>query len=110
PDDIASIEILKDASSASIYGARAANGVVLITTKRGAAGKTSFNLNYYTGSQSPSKKIKFLDAAGFRSLVEDARAQDLAKYEADPEYFGPDFDPGVLTTPLPSSWFSDVNT
>ena len=110
PDDIESIEILKDASSASIYGARAANGVVLITTKRGAAGKTSFNLNYYTGIQSVSKKIKFLDSDGFRSLVEDARKQDLAKYEEDPTYFGEGFDPGVLTTPLPASWFSDVNT
>lgn len=110
PDDIASIEILKDASSASIYGARAANGVILITTKRGAAGKTSFNLNCYTGIQSPSKKIKFLDANGFRALVEDGRQQDLTKYEEDPEYFGPYFDPGVLTTPLPSSWFTNVNT
>ncbi|MFM8486191.1 MAG: TonB-dependent receptor plug domain-containing protein, partial [Bacteroidota bacterium] len=48
PNDIESIEILKDASAAAIYGARAANGVVLITTKRGKEGKTEVNFNAYT--------------------------------------------------------------
>ena len=57
PDDIESIEILKDASSASIYGARAANGVVLITTKRGKNGKTEFNFNSFTGVQNVARKI-----------------------------------------------------
>jgi len=47
PADIASIEILKDAASASIYGARGGNGVILITTKRGQEGKTNVNVNYY---------------------------------------------------------------
>ncbi|MGB3075945.1 MAG: TonB-dependent receptor [Chitinophagales bacterium] len=110
PDDIASIEILKDASSASIYGARAANGVVLITTKRGAAGKTSFNVNSYTGIQSVSNKIKFMSSDQFVALVEDGRAQDLKKYEEDPLYFGEGFDPSILTNPLPESWFTGVNT
>ncbi len=49
PSDIESIEILKDAASTSIYGSQAANGVVIITTKRGKAGKTRFNLHVYTG-------------------------------------------------------------
>ena len=49
PTDIESIEILKDAASASIYGSQAANGVVIINTKRGKAGKTKFNLHMYTG-------------------------------------------------------------
>jgi TonB-linked SusC/RagA family outer membrane protein len=109
PDDIASIEILKDASSASIYGARAANGVVLITTKRGAAGKTSFNFNFYTGWQQVSRKINFMSSDEFVALVEDARAQDLKKFEEDPLYFGEGFDPAVLTNPLPDSWYSNVN-
>jgi TonB-linked SusC/RagA family outer membrane protein len=47
PSDIASIEVLKDAASASIYGARGANGVIIITTKRGQEGKPSINVNYY---------------------------------------------------------------
>ncbi|MCS6916767.1 MAG: TonB-dependent receptor [Chitinophagales bacterium] len=110
PDDIASIEILKDASSASIYGARAANGVVLITTRRGAAGQTRFNLNAYSGLQTPARIIPFLSSEEFVALVEDARAQDLKKYEENPDYFGPDFDPAVLTNPLPDSWFTGVNT
>ena len=61
PDDIESIEILKDASSASIYGARAANGVVLVTTKRGKNGKTEFSFNSYAGLQNVAHKIPFLD-------------------------------------------------
>ncbi|MDX5418558.1 MAG: SusC/RagA family TonB-linked outer membrane protein, partial [Hymenobacteraceae bacterium] len=51
PNDIQSIEVLKDAASAAIYGSRASNGVVLITTKRGANAKTKVNFNYYTGTQ-----------------------------------------------------------
>ena len=58
PDDIESIEILKDAAAASIYGARAANGVVLVTTKKGKAGKTKFNSNTYIGQSSPLKLLK----------------------------------------------------
>ncbi len=53
-NDIESFEILKDASAAAIFGSRAANGVVLITTKRGKAGKTSFNANYQYGINAPT--------------------------------------------------------
>ena len=49
PEDIESVSVLKDAASASLYGSRAANGVVLITTKRGKQGKTSFNFKANTG-------------------------------------------------------------
>ena len=62
PNDIASIEILKDASSAAIYGSRAANGVVLITTKSGASGQTKLNVNLSYGSSEPSRKREFLNA------------------------------------------------
>ena len=113
PDDIESIEILKDASSASIYGARAANGVVLITTKRGKNGKTEFGFNSFAGIQNVSRKIPFLDSKGFVALEEDARKQDLIAYNQDPTPFNnlyPGFDPSVLTNPLPSSWNTGVNT
>jgi TonB-dependent SusC/RagA subfamily outer membrane receptor len=53
PDDIESIDIIKDAASAAIYGSNAANGVVIITTKKGRAGKTKFNVNTYYGVVSP---------------------------------------------------------
>ncbi|MEL6556710.1 MAG: TonB-dependent receptor [Bacteroidota bacterium] len=52
PDDIASIEVLKDASATAIYGARGANGVVMITTKRGFEGKGKISIDHYTGVQS----------------------------------------------------------
>ncbi|HNM09597.1 MAG TPA: TonB-dependent receptor plug domain-containing protein, partial [Chitinophagales bacterium] len=77
PDDIESIEILKDASAASIYGARAANGVILITTKRGAAGKTRFSLNYYSGIQQVSRPLDFLSSEEFVDLINEARQNDL---------------------------------
>ena len=113
PDDIESIEILKDASSSSIYGSRAANGVVLITTKRGRNGKTEFSLNSFAGEQSLARKIPFLDSKGFVALEEDARAQDLIAYNRDPTPFNdayPGFDPALLTNPLPDSWNTGVNT
>src|SRR5205823_3281378 len=61
PSDIESLEILKDAASAAIYGSRAANGVVIVTTKRGKSGKTTFSLSAYTGIQQLAKKIKLLN-------------------------------------------------
>jgi TonB-linked SusC/RagA family outer membrane protein len=60
PGDIESIEVLKDAASAAIYGSRAANGVVLVTTKRGKAGKTTFSVTAYTGVQQVNRFIKVL--------------------------------------------------
>ncbi len=58
-NDIASLEVLKDASSQSIYGARAANGVILITTKRGQTGKMKISYNTYAASQSIHKNFEF---------------------------------------------------
>lgn len=100
PNDIESIEILKDASAAAIYGARAANGVVLITTKRGKEGKTEISFNAYTGVQQVSRKIKFMNDKEFVDLIEEGRKNDLAIYNKDNTYFGADFDPSVLTSPL----------
>ncbi len=61
PNDIESIDVLKDAASAAIYGAQASNGVVLITTKKGKSGKTKFNFNAYLGSAQPIKKFDVLN-------------------------------------------------
>lgn len=73
PNDIESIEILKDASATAIYGSRGANGVVLITTKRGKAGKGSVNFETYYGVQQISHKVDVLDAEQFANLVNDAK-------------------------------------
>lgn len=59
PEDIESVEILKDASAAAIYGSRGSNGVVLITTKKGHEGKTSINFTIQSGSAEAAKKLNF---------------------------------------------------
>ncbi len=71
PDDIESISVLKDASAA-IYGARAANGVILITTKRGTTGKPVFDFSYNYALQSPTKIPEMLDAATFAEVFNEA--------------------------------------
>ncbi len=73
PEDIESIEVLKDAASAAIYGSRASAGVVLITTKRGKAGKGTFTYDYQFSSQSLANKVKMLDATQFTDLFVDGR-------------------------------------
>ena len=62
PNDIESIDILKDAASAAIYGAQASNGVVIITTKKGRAGKTKFDVNMYWGQGEALKKMDVLNS------------------------------------------------
>jgi TonB-linked SusC/RagA family outer membrane protein len=69
PQDIESMDVLKDASAAAIYGSRAANGVILVTTKRGKSGKTTVTFNNYIGISVISKRLNMLDAAGYRSAV-----------------------------------------
>ena len=64
PNDIESIQILKDASSSSIYGARAANGVIIITTKKVKIGKTQVSYNSYYGWQNAAEDVEALDAQG----------------------------------------------
>ncbi len=65
PNDIESIEVLKDAAAAAIYGSRASNGVVIITTKRGQSGKTRITVNSYEGYNQASKVLKMLDDKGW---------------------------------------------
>jgi len=75
PNDIESIQILKDAAAASIYGSRGANGVVLITTKKGSAGKTKFNVNYYSGITQSANRLDLISAEDHLSLRDSARVQ-----------------------------------
>jgi TonB-linked SusC/RagA family outer membrane protein len=71
PNDIASIEILKDASATAIYGARGANGVVLITTKRGQNGKSQISYNAYFGTQKVVNPFEMLNAKDYMLLAND---------------------------------------
>ncbi|MCA8831308.1 SusC/RagA family TonB-linked outer membrane protein [Hymenobacter pini] len=73
-NDIESISILKDAAASAIYGSRASNGVVLITTKRGREGATRFNLSYQTGTSTPTRKRDFLNPTEYVDLVRESAA------------------------------------
>lgn len=76
PDDIASIEVLKDASSAAIYGSRGANGVLIITTKRGVSGKNSLEFKTFAGSQRATDMVDMLTARQFASLHNEMMANN----------------------------------
>ncbi len=71
PADIESIDVLKDAASAAIYGAQAANGVVLITTKQGREGKTRVTFDGYYGWQSAPRKAKMLNAKEYMAIMDE---------------------------------------
>lgn len=86
PEDVESIEVLKDASAAAIYGSRGANGVILITTKGGKTrDKASITASAYYGSQMVTKQIELLNAAEFASAYNDLRAQN---YFTNPDSLG----------------------
>ncbi|WP_413668406.1 SusC/RagA family TonB-linked outer membrane protein [Mucilaginibacter sp. Mucisp86] len=72
PNDVQSISVLKDAASSAIYGSRAANGVILITTKRGSAGKVKVNYSGYAGIQSPTRLPKVLNSVQYTTLYNEA--------------------------------------
>ncbi|WP_020598691.1 TonB-dependent receptor [Spirosoma panaciterrae] len=93
-DDIESIEVLKDASATAIYGSRGSNGVVLVTTKRGKAGKTVISYDGYYGVQSVRHTIPLLNAQQFADFVNEARVNGGAK---------PYFDGSTADQPLPST-------
>jgi TonB-linked SusC/RagA family outer membrane protein len=69
PNDIASIEILKDAASAAIYGARSSAGVILITTKKGQKGEIQFSYDGYVGTQAPDRQLDLLNGEQYATLI-----------------------------------------
>lgn len=100
PNDIESIEVLKDAAAAAIYGSRASNGVVLITTKRGRAGKARVDIDYYRGAQSVWKRPDVLNGAQQTQLFLDAAVNRYPANAAGnyPTNFGPATNPYVFRT------------
>lgn len=81
PNDIESVEILKDASATAIYGSRGANGVILITTKKGAKGKLNVNYSLSGGLQKITKQVPMLNASQYMSLLNDLRADQKQQPE-----------------------------
>ncbi len=83
PNDIATMSVLKDASSAAIYGARAANGVVLITTKRGKEAEPTVDFNMYYGISNLRKTIDVLNTRRYRDLMEEISPGSLDPTRTD---------------------------
>src|SRR5690606_17754810 len=109
PDEIEDITILKDAASTSLYGSRAANGVVLITTKRGKAGQTNVALNYYTGFQNVPhyNRLEMMDAVEFaqfkKESYEDAGLPVPVEFQNPSQYEGKNndwYDALLQTAPI----------
>lgn len=98
PNDIESMQILKDASATAIYGARGANGVVLITTKRGKSGENKISYNGYVGVQKIQNPFEFISAKDYMNL-QNALYQEIEGQEGNPN--------GAYT---PSQLQSDVDT
>ena len=82
PNDIESIDILKDADAAAIYGSRGSNGVVLITTKRGSTGNTKFNVSLFSGTATETNRISMLNGDEFRSMWAEANYNDSVALKA----------------------------
>lgn len=82
PSDIESIEVLKDASATAIYGSRGANGVILITTKKGKAGKISVDYSGYYGVQTKQNDLEYMNGAEFADYVREAE-RAAGKYKSD---------------------------
>ncbi len=83
PVDIQSIDVLKDASAATIYGSRASNGVIIVTTKRGKEGKILINLSSYYGSNSLARKIPVANRQQYNTIIKQAYDNDGTSPYAD---------------------------
>jgi TonB-dependent starch-binding outer membrane protein SusC len=88
-NDVESIEVLKDAASAAIYGARAASGVIIVTTKQGKAGKVAVTYNMYMGQQAPVRKLALLNGTQYATLMNEASVASKGEILfRDPSVYG----------------------
>ena len=98
PNAIASIEVLKDADATAIYGSRGANGVVLITTKKGSAGSTQFNLGYRYGISTVQSHLELLNTQEYLEVRREAYANDgITEYPANAYDVNGTWDPNRYT-------------
>ncbi len=87
PDDIESLQVLKDASATAIYGARGANGVIIVTTKKGTVNKTSLSFSSNISFTSLSKKFDVMDAGQYTRFMEKAYGSYLSRYPAQADNY-----------------------
>ncbi|HEY4110763.1 TonB-dependent receptor [Puia sp.] len=112
--DIQSIDILKDASAAAIYGSRGANGVVLITTKKGVAGKPAVSFDMYTGEQQVARRLKMMNGTQFATYLNQiATFNNTAKPYTDAQIAkigaGTDWQKAIYRTAPMSNYFINVS-
>ncbi len=100
PADIESVQILKDGASTAIYGARAANGVIMVTTKKARAGEASLNYSFFYGQQNPWKTPELLNASQYVDLITE-------KY-ANGNQTLPNGFPGQSNIPNNTNWMSQI--
>ncbi len=119
PNDIESIQVLKDAASASVYGARASNGVIVVTTKKGKAGKTKVTLDSYYGVQNPVNRLDLItDSNQYREYVQRATTSGdvpaVYSGSAFPEYYFGDpsqpYQPPTIGVPGSGNLLMRTNT
>src|SRR5690606_28389183 len=102
PEDIESMEVLKDAGALATYGSRAANGVILITTKHGRKASTTYDLNFYTAIQNHNKnpRVKLLNSSQAIDQIQGLRANPLT--DGDTSLYG-------LLLPAPDGTVANPN-
>lgn len=104
PSEIESISVLKDASATAIYGARGANGVIIITTKQGRGSKPQFSVESYSGVSSLAKKYDLLDAAGYMDY-----ANEYARNQSNPFTPFPDSTKArILASGVNTDWQDEI--
>jgi len=86
PSDIESIQVLKDASTAAIYGSQGSNGVIMVTTKKGASGQVTVSLDAYTGTQWTTKRFDLLNAEQYIQYASSADIAGTPPVISDPQY------------------------
>ncbi|RKE04110.1 SusC/RagA family TonB-linked outer membrane protein [Marinifilum flexuosum] len=112
PDDIASIEVLKDGAAAAIYGSRAANGVVLITTKKGKAGKVNVDFNMHVGSVKAIDQLDLLDSEGYvavHKMMYENAGETVPAYATAPITANTDWQDEVSRTAMQQFYNVSIN-
>ncbi|MGP1994363.1 SusC/RagA family TonB-linked outer membrane protein [Zobellia laminariae] len=110
PGDIETISVLKDASASAIYGSRAANGVIIVTTKKGTRGGIKVDLDYSYGLQSSVKNIDWANARDYATIVNAARDNDgNARFPANDAQFNPNIDSDIQRESLRTAGVMNAN-
>ncbi|SFC10980.1 TonB-linked outer membrane protein, SusC/RagA family [Flagellimonas taeanensis] len=111
PEDITSIEVLKDASATAIYGARGANGVIIISTKRGTMGKPSVSFQTYAGMQTVREKLDLMNAQEYMALYNE-KATNLGQtlpYPTGVDYVATDWQDEIFRTAPIQNYALSIN-